>query len=72
MDGRLTAAHMTPVPSEAASVLRALECPMQLEARIEGKIDSVVREHTTFETNALRVHLNPSVGLSDVQPNQSA
>lgn len=45
---------------------------MQLEARIEGKIDSVVREHTTFETNALRVHLNPSVGLSDVQPNQSA
>jgi flavin reductase (DIM6/NTAB) family NADH-FMN oxidoreductase RutF len=74
--GRLTPAHMTLVPSEAVSALRALECPMQLEARIEGGIDMMARERIvpldkslTFALNVLRVHLDPSVVLSDVHPN---
>jgi flavin reductase (DIM6/NTAB) family NADH-FMN oxidoreductase RutF len=41
LGGRLTPAHMTLVPSEAVSALRALECPTQLEARIEGSRDTV-------------------------------
>jgi flavin reductase (DIM6/NTAB) family NADH-FMN oxidoreductase RutF len=42
--GTLTPAHMTLVPSEAISALRALECPMQLEARIEGSTDTMDHE----------------------------
>jgi flavin reductase (DIM6/NTAB) family NADH-FMN oxidoreductase RutF len=74
--GRLTPAHMTLVPSEAISALRALECPMQLEARYERGMNKKARERTvpldkslTFELNVLRVHLDSSVVLSDVQPN---
>jgi flavin reductase (DIM6/NTAB) family NADH-FMN oxidoreductase RutF len=74
--GRLTAAHMTLVPSEAISALRALECPMQLEARNEGSINKMAHERKmpldkslTFGLNVLRVHLDPSVVLSDVHPN---
>jgi flavin reductase (DIM6/NTAB) family NADH-FMN oxidoreductase RutF len=74
--GRLTPAHMTLVPSEAISALRALECPMQFEARIEGSNDTMTQERVvpldqflTFELNVLRVHLDPSVVLSDVHPN---
>ena len=74
--GRVTPAHMTLVPSEAISALRALECPMQLEARIEGSNDMMTQERVvplgkflTFELNVLRVHLDPSVVLSDVHPN---
>jgi flavin reductase (DIM6/NTAB) family NADH-FMN oxidoreductase RutF len=74
--GTLTPAHMTLAPSEAISALRALECPMQLEARIEGSIDTMDRERivpldksVTFELNVLRVHVDSSVVLSDVRPN---
>jgi flavin reductase (DIM6/NTAB) family NADH-FMN oxidoreductase RutF len=74
--GRLTPAHMTLVPSEAVSALRALECPMQLEARIEGGIDMTARERVapidkslTFRLNVLRVHLDASVVLSGARPN---
>jgi flavin reductase (DIM6/NTAB) family NADH-FMN oxidoreductase RutF len=74
--GRLTPAHMTLVPSEAVSALRALECPMQLEARIEGGIDMMARERIvpmdksmTFGLNVLRVHLDASVVLSGAHPN---
>jgi flavin reductase (DIM6/NTAB) family NADH-FMN oxidoreductase RutF len=74
--GRSTPAHMTLVPSEAISALRALECPMQLEARIEGGIDTAAHRRIvpldkslTFALNVLRVHLDPSVVLSDVHPN---
>jgi flavin reductase (DIM6/NTAB) family NADH-FMN oxidoreductase RutF len=74
--GRLTPAHMTLVPSEAIAALRALECPMQLEARIEGSIDTMADERIaplvkslTFRLNVLRVHLDTSIVLSDVQPN---
>jgi flavin reductase (DIM6/NTAB) family NADH-FMN oxidoreductase RutF len=72
----LTPAHMTLVPSEAISALRALECPMQLEARIEGSIDTMDHERivpldksVTFGLNVLRVHVDSSVVLSDVVPN---
>jgi flavin reductase (DIM6/NTAB) family NADH-FMN oxidoreductase RutF len=75
--GRLTPAHMTLVPSEAISALRALECPMQLEARCEGGMNKKAHEGTvpldkslTFELNVLRVHLDPSVVLGDVHPNR--
>lgn len=74
--GRSAPAHMTLVPSEAISALRALECPMQLEARNEGNRDTMTRERIvplhkslTFGLNVLRVHLDPSVVLSGVQPN---
>ena len=74
--GRLTPAHLTLVPSEAVSALRALECPMQLEARIEGSIDMMARERIvpldkslTFGLNVLRVHLDASVVLSGAHPN---
>jgi flavin reductase (DIM6/NTAB) family NADH-FMN oxidoreductase RutF len=74
--GRLTPAHMTLVPSEAISALRALECPMQLEARYERGMNKKAHECTvpldkslTFELNVLRVHVDPSVVLGDVHPN---
>ncbi len=74
--GRLTPAHMTLVPSEAVSALRALECPMQLEARIESGIDMMARERIvpldkslTFGLNVLRVHVDASVVLSGARPN---
>jgi flavin reductase (DIM6/NTAB) family NADH-FMN oxidoreductase RutF len=74
--GRLTPARMTLVPSEAISALRALECPMQLEARYEGCMNKMTPERIvpldkfqTFELNVLRVHLDSSVVLSDVHPN---
>jgi flavin reductase (DIM6/NTAB) family NADH-FMN oxidoreductase RutF len=74
--GTLTPAHMTLVPSENISALRALECPMQLEARIDGSIDAMEYERivpldksVTFGLNVLRVHLDPSVVLCDVHPN---
>jgi flavin reductase (DIM6/NTAB) family NADH-FMN oxidoreductase RutF len=74
--GMLTPAHMTLVPSEAISALRALECPMQLEARSEGNINKMAHERIapldkslTFGLNVLRVHIDPSVVLSDVDPN---
>ena len=74
--GRSTPAHMTLVPSEAISALRALECPMQLEARTERGIDTMANERIapldkslTFALNVLRVHLDSSVVLSDEHPN---
>jgi flavin reductase (DIM6/NTAB) family NADH-FMN oxidoreductase RutF len=74
--GGLTPAHMTLVPSEAISALRALECPMQLEARYERGMNKKDHERAvpldkslTFELNVLRVHLDSSVVLSDVLPN---
>jgi flavin reductase (DIM6/NTAB) family NADH-FMN oxidoreductase RutF len=74
--GGLTPAHMTLVPSEVVSALRALECPMQLEARIEGNVDTTADERTahldkslTVGLSVLRVHLDTSIVLSDVHPN---
>ena len=65
LGGRLTPAHMTLVPSEAISASRALECPIQLEARIEGSRDTVaygrivpLDKSLTFGLNVLRVHLD--------------
>jgi flavin reductase (DIM6/NTAB) family NADH-FMN oxidoreductase RutF len=73
---RLAPAHMTLVPSEVISALRALECPMQLEARIENGMGAMAHERAVpldgpmkFRLNVLRVHLDGSVVLSDVQPN---
>ena len=75
VDGTLAPAHMTLVPSEAISALRALECPMQLEARTEDS-DMVAPQRVvsldnavTFKLNVVRVHLDASVVLSDAQPN---
>ena len=52
------------------------ECPIQLEARIEGSRGTVAYGRTvplekslTFALNVLRVHLDPSVVLNDVHPN---
>jgi flavin reductase (DIM6/NTAB) family NADH-FMN oxidoreductase RutF len=76
VSGRLMPAHMTLVPSEAVSALRALECPMQFEARIEGSIDMMARERIapldkslTFRLNVVRVHLDTSVVLNCAHPN---
>jgi flavin reductase (DIM6/NTAB) family NADH-FMN oxidoreductase RutF len=75
VDGTLTPAHMTLVPSEAISVLRALECPMQFEAKAEAS-DTMAPQRlrspdgaVTFRLNVLRVHLDSSIVLSDDQPN---
>jgi flavin reductase (DIM6/NTAB) family NADH-FMN oxidoreductase RutF len=72
----MTAAHMTLIPSEAVSALRALECPMQLEARIEGKTNFMTQERVIFlnrpvtvELDVLRVHLDTSIVFRDVHPN---
>jgi flavin reductase (DIM6/NTAB) family NADH-FMN oxidoreductase RutF len=69
-------AHMTLIPSEAISALRALECPMQLEARYEESMNKMAPERIvpldkfqTFELDVLRVHLDSSVVLSDDHPN---
>jgi flavin reductase (DIM6/NTAB) family NADH-FMN oxidoreductase RutF len=74
--GRLTPAHMTLVPCEAISALRALECPIQLEARYERGMNKKANEPTaplvkylTFELKILRVHLDSSVVLGDAHPN---
>lgn len=63
-------ARLTPVPSEAVSVPRALECPMQLEAMLTNNRRSNGAEHEkdeplTIEVRILRVHLDPSIVLGD-------
>jgi flavin reductase (DIM6/NTAB) family NADH-FMN oxidoreductase RutF len=72
--GRLEAARITLVPSEVVSVGRALECPMQLEAKVIGDIDSMTWERfspwdASFELEVLRVHLDSSIVLREDQPN---
>lgn len=61
-------AHMTLVPAEAVSSLRALECPVQLEEKLQSKIQKASSEQVlsfdrfqAFELDILRVHLDPAV-----------
>lgn len=68
-------AGLTPVPSELVRPLRALETPVQLEARIEA-IHSIAAEDDalrgkilTFEARIVRVHLHSSI-LLDGEPNR--
>jgi flavin reductase (DIM6/NTAB) family NADH-FMN oxidoreductase RutF len=62
-------AGLTPVPSETVSPPRAIEAPVQLEARIEAA-HSIAAEDAalrgkipTFEAGILRVHLDASIVL---------
>jgi flavin reductase (DIM6/NTAB) family NADH-FMN oxidoreductase RutF len=75
--GKLAIAHMTLVPSEAVSALRALGCPMQLEAKISDNADEKARgrilplgKSQTLWLDILRVHLDSSVVLGDGRPNK--
>ncbi len=68
-------AGLTPWPSETVSPLRALECPVQLEGRIEA-VHSVAAEEEalrgkvlTFEARILRAHLDTAI-LMDGDPNR--
>jgi flavin reductase (DIM6/NTAB) family NADH-FMN oxidoreductase RutF len=68
--GRLEAARITLVPSETVSAERALECPMQLEAKVIGNTDSIALErfspwHASFELEILCVHLDSSILLRE-------
>jgi flavin reductase (DIM6/NTAB) family NADH-FMN oxidoreductase RutF len=64
LGGRLTLAHMTLVPSEAVSPLRALECPMQLEAKIEGNICEPKHERVVPLDRSLTLGLNVCAYIS--------
>ncbi len=68
-------AGLTPVASERVRPLRALEAPVQLEARIEA-VHSIAAEDDalrgkilTFEARILRVHLDSAI-LLDGDPNR--
>jgi flavin reductase (DIM6/NTAB) family NADH-FMN oxidoreductase RutF len=68
-------AGLTPAASETVRPLRALEAPVQLEARIEA-VHSIAAEDDalrgkilTFEARILRVHLDSSIIL-DGDPNR--
>jgi flavin reductase (DIM6/NTAB) family NADH-FMN oxidoreductase RutF len=68
-------AGLTPVASETVSPLRAHECPVQLEARIEAahslaaEDDALRGKILTFEARIVRVHLDSSI-LLDGDPNR--
>jgi flavin reductase (DIM6/NTAB) family NADH-FMN oxidoreductase RutF len=75
--GKLAIAHMTLVPSEAVSALRALECPMQLEAKICDNADEKAHgrilplgKSQTLRLDVLRVHIDSLVVLGDGRPNK--
>jgi Flavin reductase like domain len=62
--GGLTPAHMTLVPSEAISALRALECPMQLEARYERGMNKKDHERAVPLDKSLTFELNVCACIS--------
>jgi len=68
-------AHLTPAPSQTVRPPRALECPVNLEAKIEhwreiGENDEKVRGRAwVFEARIQRVHLGKSI-LMDGDPNR--
>jgi flavin reductase (DIM6/NTAB) family NADH-FMN oxidoreductase RutF len=60
-------AGLTPIPSEAVDVPRALECPIQLEARLAGS-HSIAQENSSLrnrlialEIEIVRVHADSSI-----------
>jgi flavin reductase (DIM6/NTAB) family NADH-FMN oxidoreductase RutF len=68
-------ANLTPVPSETVRAPRALECPIQLEARLAGS-HRIAESHTTMrgnlialEVEIIRVHADSSV-LVPGEPNR--
>jgi flavin reductase (DIM6/NTAB) family NADH-FMN oxidoreductase RutF len=68
---KFACAGLTPIASETVSPPRALEAPVQLEARIEA-VHSIAAEDEmiagkilTFEARILRVHLEDSILLAD-------
>jgi len=65
-------AGLTPVPSEVVAVPRVLECPIQLEARVE-RVNPVADEDDKLrgrilciEVRIVRVHAHPSVLMEGV------
>ena len=72
--GDFAPAHMTLLPSEVVSAWRALECPVQMEARIENATHPAAHERVvpfdrfqTFALEVLRVHLDPAVVDRDLR-----
>jgi len=72
---KFESAGLTPIASETVSPPRALEAPVQLEARIEA-VHSIAAEDATiagkiltFEARILRVHLDESI-LLEGDPNR--
>jgi flavin reductase (DIM6/NTAB) family NADH-FMN oxidoreductase RutF len=68
-------ADLTPVPSEAVAPPRALECPIQLEARLAGS-HKIGEDNTTMRGNLIaleveivRVHADSSVLMAG-EPNR--
>ena len=68
-------AGLTPQPSETVAAQRIAQCPIQMEAVIEGRHvmagdDDKLRGHAlVFEARILRVHVAPSL-LVDGEPNR--
>jgi len=66
---------LTPIPSETVSAPRVLECPVQLEARVEAMHgladgDPALRGRiVTFEVRIQRVHVEESI-LMNGDPNR--
>lgn len=72
--GDFAPAHMTLLPSEIVSAWRALECPVQIESRIENAVHSAAHGRVipfdrfqTFALEVLRVHLDPAVVDRDIR-----
>lgn len=66
--GNFAPAHMTLLPSETVAAWRALECPVQIEAKVENAARSVAHRRVisfdrlqTFALGIRRVHLHPAV-----------
>jgi flavin reductase (DIM6/NTAB) family NADH-FMN oxidoreductase RutF len=66
---------LTPMPGETVAAPRALECPVQIEAKVAGvhamaDEDAVWRGNiTAIELRITRVHAHPAI-LMDGQPNR--
>jgi flavin reductase (DIM6/NTAB) family NADH-FMN oxidoreductase RutF len=72
---KFAAARMTPRPSETVAPPRAHECPVQLEAVLEGEhglaqSDEMLRGRVVaFEVRIQRVHLSPAI-VAHGEPNR--
>ncbi|QBD75696.1 flavin reductase family protein [Ktedonosporobacter rubrisoli] len=66
-------AGLTPEPSEVVAAPRVLECPVQLEAKVEAKHDLAERDEElrgrqiAIEVRILRVHLEEAILMEGMQ-----
>ena len=68
-------AGLTPQPSQTVKPPRAMECPVQMEAKIAGRHDLMQDDQNLggafsgYEMRIVRVHIHPNI-LSDGNPNR--